>query len=281
VNRISAAASKENSQSLEGQTTNIEALNKVAIVTGAGGGGSGRAIARRLARDGASVVVSDINEEGGRETVRLIEEDRGRSSFCRADIARDDDIRALFSFAETTYGGVDILVNNASSIHQGAPLEHWFETIQVDLLGAMSATLLAIAAMRRRGGGAIVNIGSVSALGHGRRHSPWPAYDTAKAAIIRLTTTLGQLRISDGIRVNCLVPDWVATDEITAAIAMMTPEERIEWRVPEVLITLDEIADAVVELITNESLAGRVMVRWCGQERKLIADGDPGYRAFE
>ena len=62
---------------------------------------------------------------------------------------------------------------------------------------------------------------------------------------------------------------------------MMTPQERIEWRVPEVLITLDEMAAAVVELITNESLAGRVMGWWCGQERKLIADGDPGYFAFE
>lgn len=265
----------------KGKTSSIETLNKVAVVTGAGGGGSGRAIARRLAREGASVVVSDINEKGGQETAHLIEQEKGRSSFCRADIARNDDVSALFAFAEATYGGVDILVNNASSIHQGAPLEHWFETIQVDLLGAMQGTLLAIAAMNRRGGGAIVNIGSVSALGFGRGHSPWPAYDTAKAAIIRLTTTLRWLRDSDGIRVNCLVPDWVATDEITAAIATMTPEERIKWRVPKVLITLDEIADAVVELITNESLAGRVMVRWCGQERKLIADEDPGYFAFE
>jgi NAD(P)-dependent dehydrogenase (short-subunit alcohol dehydrogenase family) len=228
----------------EGRVTGINIPNKVAIVTGAGGGGSGRAIARRLARDGASVVVSDINESGGHETVRLIKQDRGRSSFFLADIASEDETRGLFAFAEGTYGGVDILVNNASSIHQGAPLEHWFETMEVDLLGTMQGTLQGLAAMRRRGGGAIVNIGSVSALGYGRKHSPWPAYDTAKAAIMRLTTTLAWLRDSDHIRVNCLVPDWVVTEEITAAIAMITPEERSEWKVPEVLIKVDEIAGA-------------------------------------
>src|SRR5580704_16137944 len=86
---------------------NVEVTGKVAIVTGSGGDGSGRAIARRFARDGAKVVVCDINEPGGRETVRLIEGERGRAAFVRADVANKDDLANLFAFAETTFGGVD------------------------------------------------------------------------------------------------------------------------------------------------------------------------------
>src|SRR2546422_8069898 len=91
----------------------MELSGKVAIVTGAGGGGSGRAIARRLARDGAFVVLSDIEERGGRETLRIIEAARGRAAFFPADVAIETEVRALISFADVTYGGVDIMVNNA------------------------------------------------------------------------------------------------------------------------------------------------------------------------
>jgi NAD(P)-dependent dehydrogenase (short-subunit alcohol dehydrogenase family) len=93
----------------------MEMAGKVAIVTGSGGEGSGRAEARRFARDGAAVVVCDVNEAGGRETVRLIETAGGRAAFARADMGIETDIRALFAFAEKTYVGVDILVNNASA----------------------------------------------------------------------------------------------------------------------------------------------------------------------
>jgi|SRR5450432_686202 NAD(P)-dependent dehydrogenase (short-subunit alcohol dehydrogenase family) len=82
----------------------------------------------------------------------------------------------------------------------------------------MYAILYAIPAMRKRGGGAIVNIGSTSALGHGLKHSKSPAYDVAKMGMIRLTTTLRPLSDSDGIRVNWLVPAWVATPELTAYV---------------------------------------------------------------
>src|SRR5437773_1930848 len=101
----------------------MELVGRVAIVTGAGGGGSGRAIARRLARDGASVVVSDINEGGGSETVRLIESEGRRAIFFRADVGVEAEVRALIAFAEKTYDGVDLMVNNASApYHPEAPL---------------------------------------------------------------------------------------------------------------------------------------------------------------
>ena len=254
---------------------------KVAIVTGSGGLGCGRAYARRLARAGAAVVVNDVDDSGGRETVRLIEADRGRAVYCRADMGVDGEVRALVDCAGDTFGGLDILINNASpAYHPEAPLDWWFEPVQVDLLGAMAAIRYAIPAMRRRGGGAIVNIGSTSALGHGRKQSGSPAYDVAKAGITRLTTTLGWLGEKENIRVNCFVPDWVAVPEVLEYWNSLTPRQRQEQDVPEVLTTLDEAAEAVLELITNEQLAGRVMVWWNGQSRRLIAAGDPGYAAL-
>jgi NAD(P)-dependent dehydrogenase (short-subunit alcohol dehydrogenase family) len=260
----------------------MELANKVAIVTGAGGKGCGRADARRFAHDGAAVVVADVDEAGGRETVRLIEVAGGRAAFCRTDVGVEAEVRALLAFADKAYGGVDIIVNNASfPYHPQEPFGYWRETIQVDLLGPLFATLHGLEALRRRGGGAIVNIGSTSALGHGRNHAHVPAFDVAKAGIIRLTTALAGLREREGIRVNCLVPGWIATPEVQGYVDSLTPPQRRERGVPDVLITLDEIADAVVQLATDESLAGRIMVCWNGQPRRLIAHGDRGYAELD
>jgi NAD(P)-dependent dehydrogenase (short-subunit alcohol dehydrogenase family) len=257
----------------------MDIMGKVAIVTGAGGGGSGRAIARRLARDGSSVVVSDIDEGGGRETLRLIEAEAGRAAFFRADVGDETEVRALTSFAEKTYGGLDIMVNNAGP-YCPEFLGHWIETVKANLCGAMYGTLHAVEAMRR-GGGAIVNIGSTSSLGYGWKHSPAPACDAAKAAVMHLAAALARPQGQYGIRVNCLVPEWVATEEVHLYWDTLTPQQRKEQGVPEVLITRDEIAEAVVQLTTDESLAGRVMVWWCGQPPRLISLGDPGYAALE
>ena len=191
------------------------------------------------------------------------------------------EIRALFDFAESRFGGVDVLVNNASSPDGLGQLTGWVESIQTELLGPMRATLLAIEAMRRRGGGAIVNIGSTSALGHGRKHSRWPSYDAGKMAVMRLTTTLGPLRDQENIRVNCLVPSWVASPGPKEYWASLTPAQRKERGVPETLNQLDEIADTILRLATDESLFGRIMVWWNGEPPRLIPVGDPGYQRLE
>ena len=252
----------------------MQLAGKVALITGAGGGGSGRAIVRRMAADGATVVVCDSNEAGGRATVRLIESAGGRAATIVADVGVEADVQRLFDFAEQTFGGVDVLVNNASASYPAqGQLTGWFPAIQVDLLGTMYCTLRAVEAMRRRGGGAIVNISSTSAIGHGVKHSNSPAYDVAKIGVLRLATALGPLAASHGVRVNCLVPDWVASPEVQGYVDSLTPQERREQGVPERLISLEEIADAVVELATDERLAGRVMVWWCGQPRRFSARG--------
>src|SRR5262249_20282972 len=127
-----------------------------AIVTGAGGTGCGRAIARRLAHDGCAVVVSDTNEPGGLETVHLIESAGGRAIFWRADVRDEAQVRRLIESAVSAFGALSILINNASAPHPTAEgIAGWTQSIETDFLGAMCATRYAIDAMRASGGGAI------------------------------------------------------------------------------------------------------------------------------
>jgi len=263
-----------------GRAMNVK--GKAVVVTGSGGPGCGRAIALRLAREGALVVVTDINDEAGRETRAEVERASGRCAYCHADVRREDDVRRLIDFAEQTFGGLSVLVNNASGPDFGpiGPLEHWPEMVATDLLGPVYAIRYAIDAMRRTGSGAIVNISSTSALGYGP-NSPWPAYDAAKSGILRLTTGLAWLGEKERIRVNCLAPDWVASPQVVAYVNSLKPEERGPRGVPERLITPDEIADAVLRLATDDSLAGRVMVWWCGQPPRLVPWRDRGYERLE
>jgi len=253
--------------------------NGVVIVTGAGGSGCGRSIATRFAFDGAAVVVSDIDEAGGHGTALLIERNGGRAAFFPADVRKEAQVKDLVSFAEATFGGVSVLVNNASAPHGDEGIGSWMNAIETDLLGAIHTTRWAIEAMRRCHGGAIVNIASISALWHGRK-SPGgiPGYDVAKAGMIRMTTRLASLAETDGIRVNCLAPGWIATDEVRRLWESLTPGERSARGVPSRLLTTDQISEAVLRLAKDRALAGRVLVWWSENAPHLIEWGDRGYR---
>lgn len=256
----------------------MDLKDKVAIVTGSGGGGCGRAIALRFAREGAKVVVSDINDAGARETTQLIEATGGRASVFPADMRDERQIKALIDHAVKTFGGLSVLVNNASNPEPDfdKPLEHWKETVETDFLGALHATRLAIDAMRR-GGGAVVNMASLSALPHGRDRE-LPAYDAAKGGLIRLTTGLAFLH-KEGIRVNCIAPGWIASPPVLEYWESLTPEQRKENGVPSRLLQLEEIAGAIVRLATDESLYGRVLV-WDSEDvPRLIEWADQGFVA--
>jgi NAD(P)-dependent dehydrogenase (short-subunit alcohol dehydrogenase family) len=257
--------------------------SNVVIVTGSGGAGCGSAIARRFANDGAAVVVSDINEQGGDETVQLIRSDGGHAAFLRTDVRVETEVRDLIAFTERTFGRVTTLINNASGpFRPDEPPEYWADTVQTEFLGALHATRYAIEAMQRHGGGAIVNIASISGLWHGRRFpTRAPAYDAAKEGILRLTTTLQYLATTDNIRVNCLAPGWIATDGPRQYWESLTPAERIARGVPSRLLSLDDIANAVTRLATDQTLAGRVLVWWSEDQPCLIKWGDRGYRDTE
>ena len=121
----------------------MEIAGKVALITGSGTG-IGRAIALRLAQEGAHVVVNDIDEPHGAETVGMISEAGGKAALVLADVSRDDDMGRMSSFAEEAFGGLDILVNNAANeieppFFPDASADSWRRTIEVCLLGTMSA----------------------------------------------------------------------------------------------------------------------------------------------
>jgi NAD(P)-dependent dehydrogenase (short-subunit alcohol dehydrogenase family) len=253
----------------------------VVIVTGSGGTGCGRAIARRFARDGSAVVVSDTNETGGYETVRLIVEAGGRAAFCHADVGDEADARALVAFARSTFGRLDAVVNNASTPHP--PVEGiagWFESLRTDLFGTLHVTRHAIDAMREHGG-SIVSISSISALWQGRTTpGGFPGYDVAKAGVIRMTTGLAQELTPLGIRINCLAPGWIDSDGPRQYWESLTPDERIARGVPSRLLKTSEVADIVAHIAADHSLNGRVVVWWSEDQPRVVAWGDRGYRDF-
>jgi NAD(P)-dependent dehydrogenase (short-subunit alcohol dehydrogenase family) len=241
----------------------------VALVTGGGGEGSGRAIARRFAREGAHVIVCDIDPSSGKNTVDLITHDGGRAVFRETDVRSREQLEDAFLFAR----GVDnitAVVNNASNVasfHPEAPLDYWDEFVATDLLGSMWSTRLAIDGLRASGGGAIVNVSSTSALRE-RADGGSPIYDIVKLAILRLSMRLAFLK-SENIRVNCIIPHWIAVPHIVEYVSQLSPAQRRERGVPDRLIPVDEIADVVYRLATDVSLAGEAIIWPDGREPKL------------
>lgn len=255
---------------------------QVAVVTGAGGAGCGRAIARRFAEAGFAVLASDIDAAGGAETVERIRAAGGTAAFHPADVRDADQARALMGAAERTYGRVSVLINNASAPEPPVEgLAGWMPAIQTDLLGALFATRWAIESMARTGGGAIVNIASITAVWRGRT-SPggFPGYDVAKAGVIAMTTGLADLASRHAIRVNCLAPGWIATGGALAYWESLTAEERAARGVPARLLDPADVAGLIHRLATDEALAGRVVVWWSEQAPRLVAWGDRGYQEY-
>ena len=245
--------------------------DKTALVTGAGSG-IGQAIALRLAREGAAVVVDDIDEWGGRATVHQIQAENGRAAFVRADVASEADVRAMVAFAEETFGGLDILVNNAG-VHVSSPYfpeadpERWTRVLDVYLRGVMLCTHHAIQAMARRGGGVIVNISSGAGVGYGPHWAP--EYAASKAGVVRLSAALAPLKDRLNVRVNCICPGWVDTPASRRTLAAMSPEER-RTQAPPVMVRPEEIAAAVMRFVRNDALAGRVMLCYEGKPPRLV-----------
>ena len=248
----------------------MEIAGHVAFVTGAGAG-IGRATALRLSREGAAVGVADVDDGSGVETVAQIEAESGRAAFVHVDVAREADVRAMVAFARTQFGGLDILVNNAGIVVNPAfpetEPEEWMRVLDVNLRGPMLGTYHAIDAMRERGGGAVVNVASLAGVGVGPH--PSPDYAATKAGVVRFSAALAPLRETIGVRVNCICPDWVDTPMSRRTRARMTPAEEAAV-VPSGILAPEDIADAAIELIRDDSLAGRVMACWCGEPRSLL-----------
>jgi len=252
----------------------MEIENTVAIVTG-GGSGIGRATALRLAQEGATIAVVDIDEEGGRETARQIDATGGIAGFFRADVTSAEDMRKLFEAVESAFGGVDIVHNNAGIITgmQRFPETDeadWSRMLDINLRGVILGTQLAIGAMRKRGGGAIVNTASMAGIGFG--FPPNPVYAASKGGVVLFTASLAPLKDEANIRVNCVCPGVVDTPMLTRAAATLSTEARAtraSLMQGLKVIAPEEIADVVVRFVRDDSLAGRAMWVRNGREPEL------------
>jgi NAD(P)-dependent dehydrogenase (short-subunit alcohol dehydrogenase family) len=192
---------------------------KVALVTGAAAG-IGRTTAQYYARDGARVVVSDINKEGGQETVQLITEAGGEATFIRADVSDAQDVQHLIEQGIEQYGRLDIAFNNAGVGGEQNPtadysLEGWDKLIGVNLSGVFYCMKYEIPAILKSGGGVIINMASI--LGRvGFADSP--AYVTSKHGVVGLTQNAAVEYGKQGIRVNAVGPGFIRTPMIQEII---------------------------------------------------------------
>lgn len=191
---------------------------KVALITGAAGG-LGRVSARIFAREGARVVIVDIKQDGGEETVKLIKNDGGDSIFVKADVSNSSDVQVMVQAAVDTYGGLDCALNNAVVDVGSHPLaeipeEEWNRSIAVNLTGIFLCMKYEIPAMLERGGGSIVNVGS----GGGNLGVPGIAsYIAAKNGLLGLTKCAALDYGARGIRVNAIGPGVMWTPLLQAA----------------------------------------------------------------
>jgi NAD(P)-dependent dehydrogenase (short-subunit alcohol dehydrogenase family) len=186
--------------------------NKVALVTGAGSG-IGLAIAELYAKEGAKVIVSDINEEHGNEAVEKIKSQGGEASFVKADTSNAEQVEALIKSTVEIYGKLDIACNNAGiggeqELTGDYSLDSWRKVLSVNLDGVFYGCKYQLAQMDKDGGGVIVNIASI----HGTVAAPLSsAYTSAKHAVVGLTKNIGAEYGQKNIRCNAVGPAYIET----------------------------------------------------------------------
>ncbi|MDY0987642.1 glucose 1-dehydrogenase [Flavobacterium sp. CFBP9031] len=228
--------------------------NKVAFVSG-GGSGIGRAVAEAYAREGAKVVVSDINVEHGEETVNNIKEKGGEAFFVKGDSSSAADNKHMVEVTVSKYGRLDIACNNAG---MGGPAkltgeydpEAWDKVIGLNLNGVFYACRYQLEQMEKNGGGSIVNIASI----HGQVAAPLsPAYTASKHAVVGLTKNIAVEYAQKNIRCNAVGPGYIETallkdnlnKEMMQAVAAKSAMNRLG--------TAEEIAELVTFLSSEKS----------------------------
>lgn len=228
--------------------------DKVAIVTGAGSG-IGRAIALALAAAHAKVVVSDLDEAGGNETVRRIDENGGTASFFRADVAKPDENAALVAEARKRFGALHIAVNNAGIGGPSAPvgeypIDGWDKVIAVNLSGVFYGMRHQLPAIAEAGGGSITNIASI--LGQvGFRNAA--AYVAAKHGVVGLTRTAALEYSAAGIRVNAVGPAFIKTPLIENNLDEAALRGLVDMHPIGRLGEPEEVAELVLWLSTDKA----------------------------
>ena len=205
--------------------------DRVALVTG-GGGGIGRAVCERLAREGARVEIAEIDAGRGAEAAEAIEGQGGRARAAVLDVADAEAVRGWVQDVLATHGRIDVLVNNVGHYLRSRPFaesdpEHWSALSRVNFDHVLLVTRAVLPAMRERRSGAIVNVSSVEGL---RAYPPDPVYGAYKAAVIHFTRCLALELSADGIRVNAIAPDLTQSLQVDYE-RWIPDEDRHKWSI--------------------------------------------------
>jgi 3-oxoacyl-[acyl-carrier protein] reductase len=224
---------------------------RVALITGSGCG-IGLATARRFVADGCSVVLADIDERVAKSTARGLEDEGFRALGLACDAGNRSDVERVVEAVVTEFGQLDIVFNNAGIMGKTAPLWEledgdWDEVIRVNLSSMFYVCRAAIAHMRKRGYGSIVNMASIA----GKEGTPGLVpYSVTKAGVIALTKALGKEVIRDGIRVNCVAPAVIETP-LLDQLSQQTIDVMLSKAPMGRFGTADEVA-AVVHFLASD-----------------------------
>lgn len=231
--------------------------DKVALITGAASG-IGRETALLFAREGAQVVAIDVNDSEGEQTVQMILEEGGRALYIHADVSRASDCETMVSEAESAFGKLDVLFNNAGIMDSrdddavNTSEEVWDLTMQINLKGVYLGCKYGIPALRRNGGGSIINTASfVALLGAA---TPQLAYTASKGGVLAMTRELAVVHARENIRVNALCPGPLHTEML---MKFLDTEEKKQRRLVHVPLgrfgQAQEMAQAALYLASDES----------------------------
>jgi NAD(P)-dependent dehydrogenase (short-subunit alcohol dehydrogenase family) len=231
--------------------------NKVAVITGAGSG-IGRESALLFAREGARVVVADVNDDAGQAVVEELRAAGGEAVYVRADVSKSAEAEGMIRAAEESFGRLDVLFNNAGISHAkdddavATEEEVWDLTMNINLKGVFLGCKYGIPALRRAGGGSIINTASfVALLGAA---TPQLAYTASKGGVLAMTRELAVIHARENIRVNALCPGPLRTELL---MKYLDTEEKRQRRLVHVPMgrfgEAREIAQAALFLASDES----------------------------
>jgi NAD(P)-dependent dehydrogenase (short-subunit alcohol dehydrogenase family) len=231
--------------------------DKVALITG-GGSGIGREAALLFSTEGASVVVVDKDAEGGNQTVTMIKSSGGKAIFVSADVSKKSDAEKMVAAAEKEYHRLNILFNNAGIMHGDdddaikTEEEVWDLTMNINLKGVFLGCKYGIPALRRAGGGSIIN--TASFVAHLGAATPQVAYTASKGGVVSFTRELAVIHARENIRVNALCPGPLKTELL---MKFLNTEEKKQRRLVHIPMgrfgEAREIAKAALFLASEES----------------------------